>query len=341
MHALAFIALLGLLQDKQRDDIVQLKDGTLLVGKVVKIDDKGVTMELKNGGKVDRLFSDMMPSSAYRLKADRIDPKSAQAHFDLGEFCLTGGLWRDAAAEFDKAAELDASMAEKVAKKKAEVRNEEGRTKFEEAKRLVAEKKYEEARNILANLAANFGDTSYAAEAKKEMAKVADELKKENEARQRELEAKAKALEDKKVRKAEEGEKGVVNSTVEGLEDAKKLWAEGLDWESKGNLTRADRALKTAEIRLLTGKKGTESLSKSNDVEILKKSKDLDRELDAWLVRTYYRLGRMWATELNYTEALLWLNKGLRIAPDDHLLNEVLLTLTQLQMRKRAAGGGY
>jgi hypothetical protein len=49
----------------------------------------------------------------------------------------------------------------------------------------------------------------------------------------------------------------------------------------------------------------------------------------------------MWATELNYTESLVWLNKGLKLAPDDHLLNEVLLTLTQLQMKKRAAGGGY
>ena len=47
-------------------------------------------------------------------------------------------------------------------------------------------------------------------------------------------------------------------------------------------------------------------------------------------------VGRMWAAETNYTEALLWLNKGLKLAPEDPLMNETLLTLTQVQIRRRS-----
>jgi tetratricopeptide (TPR) repeat protein len=342
MRTLAALALLGFfVQDKSQDDIVQLKDNSILVGKIVKIDDAGIKMELKPTGTVERAWKDIQPYSVYRIKAPRIDQNNAQAHFDLGDYCLANGLFANAATEFDKALELDKSMADKVSKKKTELRNEEARNKFEEAKKFAADKRFDEAAKSLHYVIEKFADTTYAADAKKEVAKIVEEIKKDNEARLKDLEEKAKARDAAKTRKVEEGEKGVIASTLEGLDDARKQWAEGLDWESKGNLTKADRAYKTADARLVAGKRNTESLLKSNDVDVLKQAKDLDKELDAWTVRNCYRLGRMWATELNYTEALVWLNKGIKIAPDDHLLNEVLLTLTQLNMRKRAAGGGY
>jgi hypothetical protein len=61
-------------------------------------------------------------------------------------------------------------------------------------------------------------------------------------------------------------------------------------------------------------------------------------------VKTYYRLGRMWAVELAYPTALEWLNKAMRVPHDaatEHLVNEVLLTISQLKMRERAAGRGF
>ena len=66
--------------------------------------------------------------------------------------------------------------------------------------------------------------------------------------------------------------------------------------------------------------------------------------LDAILVKVYFRLGRMWAVELSYPNALEWLNKAMKIPHDDQMerqINEILVTISQLKMRERASGKGY
>jgi tetratricopeptide (TPR) repeat protein len=168
------------------------------------------------------------------------------------------------------------------------------------------------------------------------MAKVTEEVRKANEEKRRLLEEKQKSKAEAAAKKGEEAEKSLMQQTVDSVDQAKLQWAEGLDWEGKSNLTKADRAWRMSEAFLLTAKRNTEQLVKSNDVEVIKQSKDLDKDIDAWLIRTYYRLGRMWAAESRYADSVSWLNKGIRISPDDHLLNETLLTLTQMEMRKRA-----
>ena len=57
-------------------------------------------------------------------------------------------------------------------------------------------------------------------------------------------------------------------------------------------------------------KKNVETMIKSNDVDQIKKAKELDKQADLWLVRTYYRLGRMFAVDLNYNTSLEWLNRA-------------------------------
>lgn len=331
-------------QDKRLDDVLQRKDGGILVGRILKVEGENLEI-LVNGEKESRKvgFRDLMPYSVYRIKLDRTDKKSAAARFELGEFCLANGLYGTAAREFDEASALDKSLEEKARKKKLEAHNEDARSRFEEAKRLHAERKYEEANVQLRALIDKYDDTPYFEEARKLIVKLADEVKKENEEKKAQLEAKVQEEKDKKVKLAEDQIKLLLTRTVEFLEEAQKQWGEGLDAEPK-NLTRADRAWKTAEQLLLNGRRNVEYLLKQNDVAVIKQAKDLERQIDQLLVKTYYRLGRMWAVELNYPDALAWLNKGMKIPHDeqmDHLLNDMLLTMSQLQMRKRAAGAGY
>lgn len=343
--AAALLATLpALAQDAERrspDDVIQLKDGSLLVGKIVRVTDVGVEMALKNGGRVSPTFKELVPYSAYRVKADRIDPSSAAQHFELGEFCLANGWWMYAVIEFDKAAALDRSFAERARVNREKAFNEDARTRFEEARRLIAERKYDDAEKILTLLVTSFKDTPWAKEAQSEMAKVNEEIRKKNEDKRRQIDEKQRAKVEAAGRAKEDAEKSALAQARELIDDAKKQWTEGLDWEGKSNLTKADRAWKLAEARLANARRHSDTLAKSNDASVVKQVKEVEAEVDAWLLKTCYRLGRMWAVELNYPEAMLWLNKGLRISPDDHLINEVLLTLSQLQMRKRAAGGGY
>ena len=52
----------------------------------------------------------------------------------------------------------------------------------------------------------------------------------------------------------------------------------------------------------------------------------------------------MWAVELSYPTALEWLNKAMKVPHDEQMdrqINEILLTISQLKMRERAASKGY
>ena len=145
------------------------------------------------------------------------------------------------------------------------------------------------------------------------------------------------------LEKKENQEKEVQNYVVKLIEDAAKAWGEGLDHEAR-NLTRADRAWRASEQSLLKAKAYTERLLSSNDVEMLRKGKQLDAQVNDWLVKTYYRLGRMWAVELSYPRALEWLNKGMKLPKSEameYLYNDVLIEMSKLKMRERAAGRGF
>jgi len=331
-------------QDKKPDDVLQKRDGGIVVGRILKLDAEHVDF-LVNGEKDARKISlkELNPYSVYRIRLERIDKTNGDAHFALAEFCMANGLYAPAAKEFDEAARLDKSLEEKSKKRREEAHNEDGRARFEEAKRLAAEKKYDEANKNCQAIVEKYSDTPYFDEAKKLIAKIADDIANENAAKKAQLDGKKDEKEKKVAAVKENQEKDVLSKTAELIEEAHKFWLEGLDGEAK-NLTKGERAWKNAEVACLAARRNIEFLLKSNDLEIIKKAKDFDHQVDSVLVKTYYRLGRMWAVELSYPTALEWLNKAMKIPHDEQMdrqINEVLLTISQLKMRERSAGKGY
>ena len=329
---------------KKPDDVLQKKDGGIVVGRILKLEAETVEI-LVNGEKDARRISlrELNPYSVYKIRLDRIDKSNGEAHLSLAEFCMANGLYPPAVKEFDEAARLDPALAEKAKKRREEAHNEDGRARFEEAKRLAAERKYDDANRNCQLLVEKYSDTPYFEEAKKLVAKIAEDIAKENEAKKKQIEDKKEEKEKKKLAVAESQEKDILTRTAEMIEEGNKLWLEGLDGEAK-NLTRAEKGWKGAEIALLNAHRNVEYLLKSNDLETIKKAKDFERAIDSILVRVYYRLGRMWAVELSYPTALEWLNKAMKVPHDEQMdrqINEVLLTISQLKMRERAAGKGY
>ncbi len=347
-RAAAILALLVLPawpQDgKKLDDVLQLKNGGFLVGRILRLDAEFVDF-FANGEKESRKIAlrDLMPGCVYDIRLKRIDKGSGAARYDLGEFCMTNGLYATAMHEFEEAGRLDKAIEEKSKKRRDEARSEFARSRFEEAKKLHLSKQHAAAMDILRTLMEKFGDTPYGEEAKKLDAKMAEEIAKENKEKEEMLKAVLKAKVDEKDKKKEEGEKAYLAEIAKLVDASQKLWSEGLDHEVR-NLTKADRAWKAGEQALLQAKAFIEYLLKSNDVEVIKKAKDQERAVDHWLVKTYYRLGRMWAVELAYPTALEWLNKALKLPHDDqmdHLINEITLQISLKKISERAAGRGY
>jgi hypothetical protein len=342
--ALAVLTLPAFGQDKKPDDVLQKKDGGIIVGRILKVDPETIEI-LVNGEKEPRRISsrELNPYSVYKIRLDRVDKASGEARLSLGEFCMANGLYYAATREFEEAARLDKSLEEKAKKRRDEAHNEDARSKFEEAKRLAAEKKYDQANNLCQVVVEKYSDTPYFDEAKKLVAKIAEDIAKENAEKKAQL-AEKKDEQKKKLEAAKENqEKDLIGKTAEMIDEGGKLFLEGLDGEAK-NLTRGERAWKAADVALQTAHRNVEYLLKSNDVDTLKKAKEMERQIDHLLVRVYYRLGRMWAVELSYPTALEWLNKAMKVPHDEQMdrqINEILLTISQLKMRERAASKGY
>ena len=328
----------------QPDDIIQLKDRSILVGRIIKLGATNLEFLVKGQSDSRRIsLTDVHPYSLYKIKLDRIDKESGRARLDLGNFCMTVGLYSYAASEFQKAAGYDKRLAATALKRRNEARHEDARSKFEKAKKLRASRKYSEADHLLRMVKDRYPETPYAEEAVKEIGKIAQEINSDNAAKAAAIRAKVKKAAAAKVAAQEQQKQSMVDRTLVLVEEAQRAWAEGLGHEPR-NLTRADRAWKAAEATLLAARRNTDSLLKSNDIMIIKQAREINMMINLWLVRTYYRLGRMRAVELSYPTALEWLNKALQVPHDeamDRLINELLLTLSQVQMRKRASGAGF
>src|SRR6185436_12118677 len=212
----SILASLASAQDKKPDDVLQKKDGGILVGRILKIDGDNVEV-IVHGEKDARKIPlrELNPYSVYKMRLDRIDKTNGEARLGLAEFCMANGLYYAATREFEEAARLDKTLEEKAKKRRDEAHNEDARSKFEEAKRLAAEKKYEQANNLCQMVVEKYSDTPYFDEAKKLVARIAEEIAKENAEKKAQL-AEKKDDQKKKVEQLKESqEKDLLAKTAE------------------------------------------------------------------------------------------------------------------------------
>jgi hypothetical protein len=101
-----------------RGDVVRLKRGKAIEGKAEKHADGSVTVTLGGGG-VLTLAADQVleielgptPEEQYATKKGAMPASDAQAHFNLGKWCSTKGLSRQAKEEFRAAIAIDRDHA--------------------------------------------------------------------------------------------------------------------------------------------------------------------------------------------------------------------------------------
>src|SRR5688572_7485429 len=80
MHVAMILAVLAALapQERAQDEVIQLKgEGKLIVGKVTGITDTTIEVTTKDG-KVTLDLGQVHPTSIYKVRAARLDPKSAE-----------------------------------------------------------------------------------------------------------------------------------------------------------------------------------------------------------------------------------------------------------------------
>lgn len=94
-------------------DVVHTYDGRKITGRIVSEDTETVVVKTRYGEiKIDKsdikhIEKGKLPEEIYKEKAEKVDEKDAQGHYELGIWCRKNGLYPEAKREFIKAIAAD------------------------------------------------------------------------------------------------------------------------------------------------------------------------------------------------------------------------------------------
>jgi tetratricopeptide (TPR) repeat protein len=339
MKTFASILILGLtLSLSASADMLQKKSGTFIEGKILEITEKGVRIQLVEGGEATIPFDDLDPFTVYKIRDGKLrktgdaDPG---ARFALGRYAMEAGLYDIGRADMDAAVKKDPTLKSEADKVIADVEDRDSAHLYEAGTAAMKVQDYSGALMKFQTLVDFFPASKYVEEAKKALAAATAEIEKENAKKKELLDALTKKKVDAKAAKVEEGVKGKMDAAVKAYEDARKFNGDALEAEGNTSVSKADKNWRAAESALFSCKDLViEIASGTKDVDVLGSAKKLDADCDALLVIVYGNLGHLWAVERYYKEATKWLNRALAMDPTNHFATEVKLLVAAQQIRR-------
>lgn len=336
MRLAAVVIMVGSGFGQDADETLQLKNGQLVRGTVVSFDDTGITM--KSGGvEVKYPYEQCHAYSAYELRWKKLNKDSADDHRKQGEFCKKYGLLSTAITEYREAIARDPNLKERLEEEIRNIRTEEARRKYEEARSILLQKKedrYREASRLLAEVLRDYDDTPYFEEARKLEKQLAEEIKRFNEDAQKKAEAAKKDKEEaEKQKKIKEPLETASRLYDEGL----SFWHQGLDIEAGKTPNKALDSWINADYRLGQAReKVNDVLKVAKDPDVLSLANQLAVRIDRATVRNCLSIALMSAADVgNYSESMRWINKALKIDPDNEAAWKLKLDLKEAIMRMR------
>jgi hypothetical protein len=285
-----------------RADEVVLKDHHILHGTVISSTPEAVVFDHEAGALSEQLT----------LPVDRIEPYSfyvirkaaagddAQAHMQLGQFCLANGLHTRAREEFYQAQNLDPTLAEKAQEHTQTSREETAKELLAQADAFGDKHETFHERDALRQIVNNFPDTSYADAARQQLTdgihlvlgqRAAARAKEEHEQGEHEL-ARVHRIEDR-----------AAAYMTQGL-NQKELGQSLKDYQRA--ITEYQRATHEL-IKLQHTYKGDAGLTETLVAEL--------QQVQGDLIDTHLDVGSVYLTRTSYQQALAQANQCLAIDP--------------------------
>jgi len=315
---------------------IELKNGNIVNGVVKEIKDGKVYLDLGESKEIGVSLEDIIPSTVYRLRQRFIKPNDAQAHWDLGDYCLKEKLYDQAREEFNAAGELDDSLKEKATDKINAIIEEESDFLMNSALALMRENKYEEALKNLKELITKYPEGKYIEEATRVATFAAEVIRHKIEEENKRKEIEEKQKEQERLTKEDAALKNKFDEAMKVIKEAKDLNAEGLNDETDFKVILADKCYKKAIEKILSSQEILASiLNQTKDANLIKDGKDKLNETTGWLVGIYNNLGQLWARQYNYNEAFKWLNKALAIDPANKAASELKVKIIDIELRQK------
>jgi tetratricopeptide (TPR) repeat protein len=316
-------------------DVLQMKDGRLVAGKVVSVDDEGLEFAPEAGGAMHVSWDAVVPQSRFDLWESTLAADDATGRVALAKWALSADLFPYARREFVKAKGLGYAGPEKLDDLIAATDKEEADTALAEADAHVAAGELEEA---LESVKKYLKVAPPGADADRVRSRVPDIL-----ARIERRDAVEKEEEEAK-KKAEKA--GKLKDWIEkNMDDAAKAQTaagdhaiQGFAELAKGNQTRARDQLSAAESGFQDARTTYRRVKKAAGAGPVADACDKQMEnCDARTVEVLVRWGRMEVENKAWKRASPIVDRGLKIDPVDRELLELRRTIDASWLRRKVS----
>jgi hypothetical protein len=329
------LVLAALASSASAGDVLQLRDGKLVAGKVVTLDDAGVTFAPDAGGSMRVAWDLVVPKSRYDLWQASLAADDAAGRVALAKWALSADLFVYARREFVKAKGLGYAGPEKLDELIAGVDKEEADAAIGEVDALVAagdlDKALERAKTYLKTAPPGAGADAV-------HAKAGDIVKR--------IEIREAAEKDADEAKKKAEKEGKLKDWIEhNIADAKKRRdyaadkaAAGFIALAKGNQTLTRDALSAAETNFQDARYIYRRVKKAAGAGDVADQCDKDmQDCDRRTVEVLAKWGRMEVDNKAWKLASPIVDRGLKIDPVNRELLDLRKTIDESWIRRRAS----
>ncbi len=294
------------------DDVLQLRSGRLVVGKITAVDEKGVTIRTDTGeARYD--WATLQPLCQYEIRAARVDPADARGHLALARFCLEQGLYPHAREELAVARGVGGVDSRILDDLSSLVDRAEADEVFARIERLTGEEEYLKAVQVIREFIKGTPENAYT---KKARAMVADLLRRHDARVRRDAEERKQAEEDARNRRLAARLAKLHAAVKKAREAAAASLAKALRYHELGNVTRARKGYEAAEQGLIEAHRVLRKVQRlvPRGVVFEKAEKEKDA-IEKKLVEVDLGLARLYVENRNYRRGIFYVNRVLALDP--------------------------
>lgn len=316
-----------------RADVLELRTGELVAGKVQSLDDEGVTFLPEKGGTLRVSWDRVPPTCRYELTRASLAADDAAGRVKLARWCIEAGLLRSARRELLEAKGLGAPEGVDVDELLAVVRKEEADAALEAVDALVERGELDQALERLKAFLRTADPGPDADRVRSRVAEVIQRIERRDEEQRQAEEERKKAEKEGKL-------KDWVARTMKAADQKKEeggaAAAEGFTYLAKGNQTRSRDALGTAEKRYQAARADYGRVRKAlKEGEVADECAERAKDCDDRTVEVLVRWGRLEVQNKNWKQASAVVDRGLKIDPVDRELLELRSTIDKNWIRRR------
>jgi tetratricopeptide (TPR) repeat protein len=307
------IAVLAFVQASQAQELIFLKDGTVVKGEVTKSTEKSVTAVV-DGVTYTVSAEKFDPHFFYRVR-DKALGNDAKGRITLAMYAIDNDLFFRAKAQFEQAKAIDPKLAEEFKEKQwPKLKEGVGQKLLAAANRAVRTDSYKRAKKYCSLILTKFEGTKAYAAADDLIDKIQQKIDEKQDARAAQRKKMATQKEETAEKLSASKRDSILDPIEKQRDDAERINHKGL--EAKG-VSDAKGKLESAGSKFASALKMIEKKRKdATDEQTIEALNQLEQECRSGGVQAYLNLANLYSARGSYQNGVKACNQALAIDPN-------------------------